>query len=163
MARTARKFILLAILGVALVAAKPGGADSPVRLFDANIGYTSGIFVPLPRYDATSVRPFTTLSWDLSSRNVRRVTTDGVSLVIARQTAQTQPDPNPLASDNRRNFRGAANWGHGPVHKLRSWRPASGRPRSRSLSKALAKTSSSQLRSRASATEGPSGEPVQLS
>ena len=37
---------------------------------------------------------------------------------VARQTAQTQPDPNPLASDNRRNFRAAANWGHGPIHKL---------------------------------------------
>jgi pimeloyl-ACP methyl ester carboxylesterase len=37
---------------------------------------------------------------------------------VARQVVQTQPDPAPLTLDSLRNFRAAANWGHGSIHKL---------------------------------------------
>jgi pimeloyl-ACP methyl ester carboxylesterase len=37
---------------------------------------------------------------------------------IARQVIQTQPDPNPLSRRTLQNFRAAANWGHGSIHKL---------------------------------------------
>ena len=37
---------------------------------------------------------------------------------VARQVVQTQPDPNPLTLAGTGNFRAAANWGHGSIHKL---------------------------------------------
>jgi pimeloyl-ACP methyl ester carboxylesterase len=37
---------------------------------------------------------------------------------VARQAAQTQPDPSPLTPDGLGNFRSASNWGHGAIHKL---------------------------------------------
>ena len=84
MVRASRGLLLLALLGAALATIKPAGADSPVQFFDASIAYTSGIFVPVPKYDASTVSPFTTSSWDRSSRSVRRITADGVSLLIVR-------------------------------------------------------------------------------
>jgi pimeloyl-ACP methyl ester carboxylesterase len=37
---------------------------------------------------------------------------------VTRMVAQTQPDPDPLTPDGNHNFRAAANWGHGLIHKL---------------------------------------------
>lgn len=37
---------------------------------------------------------------------------------VARQVAQTQPDPNPLTTADQSNARSVTNWGHGMMHKL---------------------------------------------
>lgn len=76
--------LLVALLGTALAVAKPAIADPAIELFDANIRYTSGIFVPLPTYNASTVKPLTTETWLLKSRSVSRVAADGVSLLIVR-------------------------------------------------------------------------------
>src|SRR5438105_9741736 len=84
---------LVVVLGVALgdvttVAARArsgrGAAGNPVQIFDANIRYTSGIFVPLRTYTAASVQPLTTQAWTNAGRPVTRVVADGATLLLIR-------------------------------------------------------------------------------
>jgi hypothetical protein len=84
---------LLTLLGADLLAAasasarRPGGqptASRPFQFFDANIRYTSGIFVPLATYTPTSVQPFTTQAWSNAARSVSRVAADGATLLLIR-------------------------------------------------------------------------------
>ncbi len=84
---------LLVVFGASFGAATPadargpGGratASNPFQLFDANIRYTSGIFVPLPTYTATSTQPFTAQSWRDAARSVSRVAADGATLLLIR-------------------------------------------------------------------------------
>src|SRR6266540_2690440 len=82
--------VLLTLLGVDLLAAasasarRPDGhpTASPFQLFDANVGYTSGIFLPLATYTPASVRPFTTQTWSDAARPVSRVAADGATLLL---------------------------------------------------------------------------------
>jgi len=80
--------VLGANLGaVTTVAARPGfrgAADNPLQIFDANIRYTSGIFLPLGTYTAGSVRPLTTQAWTAAARPVTRVAADGATLLLIR-------------------------------------------------------------------------------
>src|SRR5438876_2742772 len=84
--------VLLTLLGAELIAAasasarRPGGhpTASPFQLFDANVGYTSGIFLPLATYTPASVRPFTTQTWSDAARPVSRVAADGATLLLIR-------------------------------------------------------------------------------
>jgi pimeloyl-ACP methyl ester carboxylesterase len=77
--------VVVALLAMAwggpVAAEAPGGT---LQLLDGNIRYTSGIFVPLPAYDASTVSPLTTSEWSHSARGVHRVAADGVSLVLIR-------------------------------------------------------------------------------
>ncbi len=82
--------VLLTLLGADLLAAasasarRPDGhpTASPFQLFDANVGYTSGIFLPLATYTPASVRPFTTQTWSDAARPVSRVAADGATLLL---------------------------------------------------------------------------------
>ena len=85
--------VLLTLLGAELLATpgasarESGGrptASPQFQFFDANIRYTSGIFVPLATYTPTSVRPFTTQTWSDSARPVSRVAADGTTLLLIR-------------------------------------------------------------------------------
>src|SRR5262245_55635483 len=60
------------------------GLSFGFQLFDANIRYTSGVFVPLPTYTATSVQPLTTQAWTTAARSLNRVGADGVTLILVR-------------------------------------------------------------------------------
>jgi len=46
------------------------------------------------------------------------VVTHSYGGAVARQVAQTQPDPGPLTTADQANFRAATNWGHGVIRKL---------------------------------------------
>jgi pimeloyl-ACP methyl ester carboxylesterase len=60
------------------------GTSRSVRLFDANIQYTSGVFLPLTPYTPTSVQPLTTDAWTSAARSVSRVGSDGATLILIR-------------------------------------------------------------------------------
>jgi len=60
------------------------GTSRSVQLFDANIQYTSGIFLPLATYTPTSVQPLTTDAWTSAARSVSRIAADGATLILIR-------------------------------------------------------------------------------
>ena len=60
------------------------GTSRSVQLFDANIQYTSGIFLPLATYTPTSVQPLTTDAWTSAARSVSRIAADGATLIFIR-------------------------------------------------------------------------------
>jgi len=66
------------------------GTSRSVRLFDANIQYTSGVFLPLATYTPTSVQPLTTDAWTSAARSVSGVGADGATLILIR--AQLAPN-----------------------------------------------------------------------
>jgi hypothetical protein len=85
--------VLLTLLGADLIAAASAAARRPVgqptpsrpfQFFDANIRYTSGIFVPLLTYTPTSVHPFTTQAWSDAARMVSHIAADGATLLLIR-------------------------------------------------------------------------------
>ena len=94
MRRSASAVVLLVLLaagfGAAGTAAARGssgsgvGTSRPVRLFDANIRYTSGVFLPLATYTSTSVQPLTTDAWTSAARSATRIAADGVTLILIR-------------------------------------------------------------------------------
>jgi hypothetical protein len=57
---------------------------NPVDVFDANIRYTSAVFLPLATYTPASVEPLTTASWAREARALHHVAADGVSLLLVR-------------------------------------------------------------------------------
>jgi pimeloyl-ACP methyl ester carboxylesterase len=69
-------------LVIVVLAAAPASAS--LELFDANVRYTAGIFLPLASYDASSIQPLTTTAWTAGARPISRVAADGVSLVLVR-------------------------------------------------------------------------------
>ena len=80
----AQRFVRLMIVGTVLGIAGPALAVTSVELFDANVRYTSGIFVPLSAYNAFTIQPLTTAAWTSSARPISRVAADGASLILVR-------------------------------------------------------------------------------
>ena len=84
-----RRELVLALF-LSLIVCDPASARpvltgaSSIGLFDANLAYTSGSFLPLSSYDVSSIRPLTTAAWTAAARPVHRVAADGVSLIVVR-------------------------------------------------------------------------------
>jgi pimeloyl-ACP methyl ester carboxylesterase len=55
-------------------------------VFDANLLFTSGVFVPVQQYTSAGVAPLTTAAWTSAARPITRVAADGASLLILRAT-----------------------------------------------------------------------------
>lgn len=70
--------------GAAARGVPPPGPGEAFQLFDANIRYTSGVFVPLGAYAPATVGPFITDAWTHAARTVSRVAADGVTLILVR-------------------------------------------------------------------------------
>ena len=85
-----RRFVLLLVFllvapGAAAAKSISIGAPGPgIELFDANVQYTSGIFLPLPSYDVPHIRPLTTAGWTRTARAINRVAADGASVILVR-------------------------------------------------------------------------------
>lgn len=79
-----RPTVLVPLLAAAALFGAAAGPAATLDLFDANPRYTPGVGLPLPSYDAASIEPMTTPSWDAAARPVARVASDGVSLLVVR-------------------------------------------------------------------------------
>lgn len=85
--RSHGRLLLAAAALLAMCWEGPAAAEAPggtLQLLDANIRYTSGIFVPVATYDASAVGPLTTPEWSQNARGVHRVAADGVTLILIR-------------------------------------------------------------------------------
>jgi hypothetical protein len=72
------------LIGSAAARGLDGRPTSVLQLFDANIRYTSGIFIPVGSYTPASMRPLTTDTWSRAARSPSRVVADGVTVLLIR-------------------------------------------------------------------------------
>jgi len=62
----------------------PIASAQRLEFFDANLQYTSGIFLPRPSDSVDSITPLTSPTWTAAARLIARVAADGVSLIVVR-------------------------------------------------------------------------------